>query len=482
MNNKDIVSVDLAEFKKSFSCADFDNDWENISQSVDITDQLLKGNVSSPHDFENHNFVRCFFEGNKISGFHILHMDFKDTTFSSSHFITCNIESSAFINCVFNDVVFFENVFFNCTFQDCRFYGCSFKNVDLGNAFIKGCRISNCCFDKCVTENHVFEECLFSVSKFKGCSIQIDAIFKNYGITSKQMSGCSIRNRRLRENGIILSLAELNSYAPPEDDLIAQLRWEYFKADTFINGNTLLDTCLSNNSWLVGLYNDFTLGDRVSQFVEFLINLWEQNEISCHTILLAHQMTNSLVEALRDNEQELYRVLLTIMGTHMLLSRKVESYLSVLDHMYNELSGKPLALVVDGPADTEYYKNYLPELFCAGDTEIVEVRPHNSPSELYVCGMTVIAWFLASLERFKLEAYAIQSMTSKNALHTSGGYGNRTSISLSYNKGKMLELRARALLPFSSMLVDMDLAVSTKVVGKFRSLIVGLLQDDPNEQ
>ncbi len=476
--SKSSVSKSLVAFNTSLASISFGTEWNDVEKSVDVTDRHIVGNVSAPHDFENHNYVRCFFEGNVISGFHMLHMDFKDTTFSSLEFRVCDVESSAFINCVFNNVIYTEGVFLNCTFQDCRFYGCNFNKVDLGNAFIKGCRISNCSFDNCKTENHVFEECLFSKTQFVACELQIDIVFKNYGLSRNLWFDCSIRNRRLREGGKVISEKEIDRYDAPENDLIAQLRMEYFRSDNFLEGNESLDVCLTNSSWLVGIHNDFTVGDKISQFVEFLINLWEEDEIPCHTLLLAHQMTSNLVEVLKSEEQELYRVLLTIMGTHMLLSRKVENYLYILDTMQRRLDGKPIVLIVNGPADEQYYKDILPQLFCSDGVSILKVKPHNSPSELYLSGITAVAWFLASLEKVRINIYTAEATETHSDSASCGLKKNNSSISISYDKGKMLELRTRALIPFSSLLVDFDLAVSTKIIGKFRRLVVTMLQDD----
>ncbi len=451
-----------------------------ISDNTDVEDRHFTGDIVAPHDFENHNYVRCFFDGNVIANFHILHMDFKDTTLAGATIDACKIESSAFVNCVFNEVVFRRGTFFNCTFQDCRFFECRFEDVDLGNAFVKGCRISSSLFSGCTTDTHIFEECLFSKTKFVASELQIATILKNYGLSNLLLSDCRIRDRRPRESGRPLSQDELESFSVPPSDLIGRLRLEYFRSATFLDGNETLDACLTDHSWLVGLHNDFTIGDKVSQFVEFILNLWEDDELPCHTLLLAHRMTTNLVETLRSEEQELYRVLLTIMGTHMLLSRKVERYMLILDIVRAQLSDGIVVLVVNGPADPNYYVAFLPELFGKEHTRIVEARPHNSPSELYIYGAPALAWFLASLERFRLETYS--SDRSSRGGRSSKALVPASEFALTYSKGQMLELRARALVPFSSILIDFDMAVSTRVFGKFRRLVVKMIQDDGTEE
>jgi len=460
----------------------FEREWSAISTNVDISKYRLRGDVQAPHDFDNHNYVGCMFDGNRISGFHMLHMDFKDSTFIVAYIDSCKIESCAFVNCIFERTTFSSGAFYNCTFQDCRFFDCRFVDFDLGNAFIKGCRISKSDFARCTTDNHVFEECLFSKSSFEYCEIQIDTVLKNYGLSQDLMVGCAIRDRRLREGGTPMVPDEIKMYSPPNHDLIARLRLEYFHANSFLRGSAALDDCLTNGSWLTELHNDFAIGDKIGQFVEFLVNLWEHDELPCHALLLAHDMTRQLIEALQtlEEEQEYYRVLLAVMGTHMVLARKIERFLLALEYLQDTLADRPFVLIVNGPADPDFYRNYLPELFCAGDTRILAVKPHNSPSELFLCGMTGLAWFLASLERFRLETYVVAA--GKTATTAVGPADTGTALALSYKKGGALELRARAAVPYSSLVMDLDIAVSTKLIGKFRDLVVKMLQPESGEK
>lgn len=466
----------------SLPFASFESGWDAISPSVDVSKYRLRGDVQAPHDFENHNYVGCMFDGNRISGFHMLHMDFKDCTFVVAQINACKIESCAFVNCIFEKSTFSSGAFHNCTFQDCRFFDCQFVDFNLGNAFIKGCRISESGFFRCATDNHVFEECLFSNSSFEYCELQIDTVLKNYGLSHALMVGCTIRDRRLREGGTPMVLDEIKAYPPPDRDLIARLRLEYFRAESFLGGSAALDDCLTNGSWLTELHNDFAIGDKIGQFIEFLVNLWERNELPCHALLLAHDMTRQLIDALQtlEDEQEYYRVLLAVMGTHMVLARKVERFLLALEHIRDTLADRPFVLIVNGPADPDFYRNYLPELFCAGDTRILAAKPHNSPSELFLCGVTGLAWFLASLERFRLETYV--AAASKTAATAVGSADTGTALALSYKKGGALELRARAAVPFSSLVMDLDIAVSTKLIGKFRDLVVKMLQPEADEK
>lgn len=468
----------------SLPFASFESGWDAISTSVDVSKYRLRGDVRAPHDFENHNYVGCIFDGNLIAGFHMLHMDFKDCTFILVRIESSKIESCAFVNCIFERTTFSSGQFHNCTFQDCRFFDCRFTDFDLGNAFIKGCRVSENVFTRCMTDNHVFEECLFSKPRFEDCELQIDTVLKNYGLSHALMAGCTIRDRRLREGGTPMTPDQIKAYSPPDHDLIAGLRLEYFRADTFLHGSTALDECLTNGSWLTELHNDFAIGDKIGQFVEFLVNLWERNELPCHALLLAHDMTRQLIEALQtlEDEQEYYRVLLAVMGTHMVLARKIERFLIALEHLQDILAGRPFVLIVNGPADPDFYRNYLPELFCTGDTRILAAKPHNSPSELFLCGITALAWFLASLERFSLETYVAAASNNAATATTAGSSNSGTALALCYKKGGAFELRARAAVPFSSLVVDLDIAVSTTLIGRFRDLVVKMLQPEAEER
>lgn len=466
----------------SMRSASLEAGWDKTAYSTDIHDLRLTGAVRAPHDFTEHNYVRCLFDSNDINGIHMLHMDFKDCTFVGAMLRAGKIESSAFVNCIFENVTFSHEVFYNCTLQDCRFHNCKFEFSDLGNAFIKGCRISKGSFTNCTSDNHVFEECLFAQVPFTDCDIQIDTILKNYGLKRRLFDQCFIRDKRRREGGHPLPIEALDDAKLPDLDAIARLRLAYFKAGDFRDGADELDTCFNAGAWLRGVHNDFTAGDKVSQFTEFLTTLWEQDEIAFHAILMAHGMTSELVEWLRSlsEEGEYFRVLLSVMGAHMLLARKVERFLFVRNLLEQKAAGKPIVLIVDGPADPDYYKRLLPELFALPDVKIISAKPHNSPSELVVLGVPVIAWFLASLERARFEV-ATASLrdaettinelpnTQKTQLLTTRGFA------ASYQKGGSLEIRAQALLPWSSILIDFDLAVSTKTMAKLRAILVRVL-------
>lgn len=451
-----------------------ESDWSNLSNLVDVNGWRISGSASSPHNFEHHNYIRCVFDDVLLEKFHMKHMDFKDCSFVETEIVSGMLESNAMVNCVFNKVKFHNEHFRNNTFQDCRFYDCEFTNVDLENAFIKGCRFSESTFSNCDTSNHVFEECMFHNVRFEGCELQSDVITKNYGLKATQFLDVDFRDKRKREGGVVKSLDEIVDELKAKSDPIGNLRLDYFLNGDFLSGSDALDQCLNEASWLKGQHNDFTVGDLISQFGEFIVSLWDKNELTAHALLMVHRLTGQLSENARQHsdEPEYYRASLNMMGTHMMMSRKVEEYHFALSNLQRQFSNGYYQVVVDGPANIEFYEQNYAVLFSLPDVHLQNAKPYNS-SILTISGLTFLAWFLGSLEKMKLQVYA----TDPKDGQTSSGKAKKSQLVIGYEKDNLLEVRVATIIPRTSVIADFEMAVSTKFVGKLRQLIVTLIDD-----
>jgi len=254
-----------------------------------------------------------------------------------------------------------------------------------------------------------------------------------------------------------------------------------------LSGSDALDLCLSEASWLRNQHNDFTVGDLISQFGEFIVSLWDHNEITAHALLMAHMLTGQLSENARKHAEasEYYRASLNIMGTHMMLSRKVEDYYFALSYLGNVFGERPYEVLVEGPDDVSYYHENFAFVFGIPAVQLHSAKPYNS-SILTVSGLVFLAWFLGGLKKVDLQIYSDKGKKSDPGLADfnpeleATPSVNRKKLQISYDKEKQLEIRAATIVPRTNIQIDFEMAVSTQFIGKLRSLIISLL-DDQNE-
>ncbi|CAA9307119.1 MAG: hypothetical protein AVDCRST_MAG68-944 [uncultured Gemmatimonadetes bacterium] len=376
------------------------------------------------------------------------------------------------------------------------------------NLLIKGCRFVRCAFVDCVTTNKLFETCLVLDCRFERTELQVQTITGNFGISADQLWDCPIRSHDPKVAFDYVDLASLDEIATAKTRLapVEHLRVAYFLSRDVLWGSDALDAALDARGWLQLCRIPSTFAIILQDFSEFLLWVYDRNELTVHPLLLLHTVTSQLSARFGGDAGVNPRVSRAIMGVHMQLSRSVEEFLGVLSGLALD-AGDRVRFVANGPLEPAYYHLELAHVFVGDEVRLVEVKPHNSPVELVfewvsqhslLCLLAAFAASRVQAELHQLSALLpppreeevqekggrkrVGSRQSKKApgLRRVAGV-SRDSIELfSYSMGftsgksRAYELKARALLP-GSLLLELRLEISTGILRPFRRILLKLL-------
>lgn len=428
---------------------------------------------------------------------------FQESNLSRCDIKDCLIRESDFRFCAFDGGAlatnyFTETRFTGCTFADtsvinCEFHGCEFISCDLRSLFMKGCRLSNCRLIDCHTDNKAIESTLFFNTELRDCSFQIQMIVENFGLSESLSTGCSIRSARVRDKHVLLTLEEIaEEINNPNNNVLERLRLYYFVHGTLLEGGENLDQALAFKHWVGVARIPASFNRLIQDFSDFLIHLYEQDQLNAHVILLLHTTLDQL--RMRSESNTSFRSLTqTIIGVHVTLSRLVEEYLVCL-MVLQRVFGKDFSLVANGPNEVEYFENRLSHFLTGTPAKVTRVVPHNSPVDVVISwmdgntAMIILALFLATRTKFEIRKFAqdLGANTSGTLMEQAGDERGSSmpgmslfSVSLGFSPDNPAEygLKLRSLMP-GALLVDFRLQVSTVLVSKFRKILVDILKTD----
>ncbi|HEX4964025.1 MAG TPA: pentapeptide repeat-containing protein [Thermoanaerobaculia bacterium] len=425
-----------------------------------------------------------------------------DVDFSRCDFKDTLIKESNFKHCVFNDSAFATSFFVNCEFEDCtfnntaihssEFHRTEFHLCDLTNTLVKSSRFIECTFDCCSTNNKLMEMSTLDKTTFIRTDIQLQTITGNFGLTLDDISGSGIRSGRTRESFSFLDPLDLQAELQSDGwSAIEKLRIEYFLKPDLTQGSQYLDQALDLTRWTEVYKNPGSFVELLESFSEFMTHLYSCDRLTVHTILLFHNITSQLTDALPQRD-DFHRLAMSLGGAHMVLSRIVEEYLGCLDLVLAR-STSSISLLVEGPFDRDYYAQALAPWFTPAEMSIDFLIEHNSPLELGVSAgkvaalIPLLAVFLAA--RTKIEIVKLHERNwgnpsqrgkeSPNLLLPSQQTQRRNqllsiSAGLTPDSPRRYEIQVRSLLP-GSLLMDLQLQVGTQIIGKLRKIILDLL-------
>jgi len=482
-------------------------DLDGQSREVDLSTTPLTSFFSNDHirmrftgslppvpDLRLSNFIEC-----------TLH-DFlaEDVDFTLCDFKDCVIRASTFRRCKFNDNSFLMNTVFDTEFSECTFYNCStqgaefrsarFISCDLTNILVKSSKFINCEFVDCHTSNKIMEMSLVLGTRFVRTDIQLDTITSNFGITAGDLNGSVVRSGRYRDVHQRLTPTGVHEVDRASMTPLERLRLEYFDAPDLTDGSDALDESLKIMEWPRIYQSPGSFGDVLQLFAEFLVQSYENNRTTLQPLLHLHQVTAILAEAASE-KTEFKRVAISVDGVHMMLARIVERFLTVLDSA-SAIYGQKLVMLVEGPLKKEYYEELLRPWMRRGRVTVASLVPRNSPAIITFAAenastlVPLLAIFLAtrtSLQIFRVEDDLAQT---QQALLTGSSKGTSEAVSRSRGRRKELlnistgpagksrdfRIRVRAVLS-STLLVDLKLAVGTRLAGRLRHVLLALISD-----
>lgn len=345
------------------------------------------------HDFrtEDVDFTRC---------------DLKDNAIRSTRFVRTHFDSSSI---AYNTVA--ETVFEACTFNDtdiqhCEFSQTVFVRCDLTNLLVKACAFSRCEFRECVTSNKVFEMCRLTDCEFHDTEIQLQTLTENFGIIGTGFHGRLRDNRKDVPHRQISpdNLAEWLKATTAHP--LQKLNVHYFLTGTLLEGSPYLDKALDLTSWMRMFKTAGSFSVVLNRWVEFLLWLYERDQLTTHVLVQLHSMTNGLLQSLEGKASH-HAALATLNGVHLSLARVVDQYLVVLDRCA-ALGRAEVNFLVEGHQTKKYYYRVLAPLFSRADVRITKLVRHNSPWDLgltFAPGSTALffmALFLSTRTRIEL--------------------------------------------------------------------------------
>nr|VFJ93237.1 MAG: Pentapeptide repeat-containing protein [Candidatus Kentron sp. LFY] len=466
---------------------DFSN-YPNVQiQSQEIKNSVLTGTYNRNHTIRPANIVIS-----KMSRFCsqdglLQYVDFKDSYISDSSFNNTAFDYGAIINCDFSGVTFNKCTFHNVSITGTDFTSARFIDCKLDHMVIESCRFKLCEFINCTTSNKLFEFCLFSETTFRSTNLQVQTIINNFGLTNSALDSCLIRNKSINEDYSILDEETLFNIEVSTE--LERFKLLYYLDDTIVtSGSDEFDKTFEPTSWVKTAQIPLTFTNLLSLYQEFLFDLYDKGTCCILPIIKLHSLTGTLIES-----QNLNKTALTaIYGIHMALASVVEEYLSLISHTARNLAN-PIIFLTSGPIDKNYYIDNLSPIFDDPRINIVEIRKHNSPNELFISWETIqaalplIAIFLAS--RFKFEIKKLSKAASNdnvNSLVDKDTVSGCTQSLIPLDKCFQLQigfdekqaylygLKLKSIFP-GDLLFELGLHISLKKVALLRKILLKIL-------
>jgi len=462
-----------------------------LHEGVDLVGYRLTGQARQIHDLSSHNFISCVFDHVFANEIDLTRCDFKDVLVKDSHFRRCLIQASTHSTSFYSNSTFEECDFTNGAHTGCEYRHVTFAACQLSNLLTKNSRLTDCTFDKCETRTHVFEGNVFLRTAFIQTNLELRTILLNFGIKRALTSGCRIRDERASEAHTFVDEHELRTVLEAHaTDPLALLSTIYFTDGSLLSGGKDVDAAFDIKSWIGLTHQPTSFAQLVESLAEFLVNCFESDEVEIHKILLLHDVTREILAKSADDAAG-NRARLSFGGIHLALSRIVETYLLLLADALRSTPSM-VHVLVKGPPSVAHFEEVLSEVLTHCGVSIVDARPHNSPTELMFVELIpggrffLIALLLATFVRFQLVAHSTatreQPPASKPKKKRSrSDVAKRTeffelSAGLSAEQQKAYELRLKALMPLTSLVVELKLAVSTQLIQKLRGVIIRILE------
>ncbi|HZG09107.1 MAG TPA: hypothetical protein VEZ70_09025 [Allosphingosinicella sp.] len=463
-----------------------------IQEAVDAIGLHFSGRARPVHRLDHHNFLSCTFDGVEVDGIDLVGCDFKDCLVERSRFANCAINSATHTSTVYAAVRFENCNFHNAAITENEYHDVTFEGCDLDNVLIKGCRLYDASFVDCRTTTHVFEANLFVRASFRSTEIELRTVISNFGLKRGQLLDCAIRNGRRGEDATMVDPDGLGKLAAAQgDDPLATLTMQYFIDGDLLGANESVDRAFDLRRWAAIARQPTSFAQMLELFVEFLVEAFEQDEVDMHKLLLLHDVTRQIVYD-RSHSAIGHRYAVTFGGIHLALSRFVEEYLILLDTALTARPGS-LWVIAEGPLSPQFFQDALDDFLRHSAVRIGEVRPYNSVLaelvELLPGGrLFALALILASFTRAELKA--VHSSTFRVGQGASPAGGTEIvpaaaepfeffslTTGLTDGERRAYEMRIKSLIPTTSIVVDLRLAVSTVLLSKVRKVIIGLAQE-----
>ncbi len=455
----------------------------------DLRRLRISGRPNPDQSFEG-NFVECTFIDAIFERINLSRCDWKD----------CYISDCAFIDCRLNTASLITNSFENCRFERCQFSdtGISnstfrksvFEDCDLSNVVMKSNKLEDITFNRCRTSNRVIESSLLIDTKWLKTDIELNLLLGNFGLRRSDVHDCNLYMKLGDGGRQPVKWADLTTVLRDRSvSAMERFRISYFTTGEADGDPAALEDVLSPTSWVGDAIIESSFSSLLSDFSQFLLSLYKRDALAAYAILRLHTHNFELLEWLSDKTElpELYQ---TAAGVHLALTREVDSFVALVQAKVDENADtRQVRIAANGPLKRDYFVELLDELGLAG-TEVVSVRPRNSPIELilhftdYTSLLVGIALVLACRTKFELIRLA-NSDAPADRKHADSPAGAREIIvfrtGFSPNRPSEYQINFRTLLP-RSLLLDLRLCLSVSAFKRVRSILVDLLSSSDTKK
>jgi len=453
------------------------------TRSQEIRRSLLTGLHTKRHQLRPANIVLSAIRDFESDSGLFEYVDFKDSFVERAVFRGCSFDYAAIINCDFENVEFIECNFHNVSITGSNFHNVIFRSCALDHMVIELCKFLQCEFVDCTTSNKLFDFCLFCHAKFANTDLQIQTLIGNFGLSRQGVAG-GIRDKSINEEFRMLDVQEIASY--PVATPIEAFKISYFlDREGALSGSEAFEATFALDSWIGTAKIPLTFTNLLSLYMDFLLSLYDNQDIVIFPVLKLHSLTGVLVEDVSIPPA----AMTPVYGVHMTLARVAETYLSALTSTVRSLE-TTAAILVSGPLNTHFYLENYPFIFAREGMSIVGIKKHNSPNEMLLAWDTVasavpfIALFMAS--RFKMEIASydgslarvddqrseIEAGTGKSLIPMKSLF----EINLGFDKedSHLYGLKIKSLFP-GRLMVELGLQLSMKQVLASRLLLLKIL-------
>ncbi|MDB5580856.1 MAG: hypothetical protein JWR80_6032 [Bradyrhizobium sp.] len=466
-----------------------------IDDAVDIMNCTITGTARAVHELERHNFISCVFETAFFRDIDLSGCDVKDTLVLGCGFSGCRINAATHTASIYKETEFNGCNFHNAAITDSEYHHVRFSGCDLDNVLIKNCRFYDSTFVECATSTHVFENCIFVRTSLDRTEIELRTIISNFGLKSEIMTECRIRDGRINRPFGYVPLEEIPVAALRDrDDPLAILSIRYFVDGHLLGAEDGFDEAFDLRRWAQMARQPASFAQLIELFAEFLVTAYENSEVDMHKLLLLHDVTRQIVYD-RSPDAVGYRYAVSFGGIHLALSRFVEDYLDALYAAWD--TARPdLWVIAEGPLSGDYFEDRLAGLLSHSDLRIGEVRPYNSVllqlvevvdgSKLFALALILASFVKVELKATRSSTFRLPAASDEPAAAGTGVVLAADSEPFEFfhiasgmtgDKKRAYELRVKSLVPTTSIVVDLKLAVSTGFVRKVRQVIVRIADD-----
>ena len=302
----------------------------------------------------------------------------------------------------------------------------------------------------------------------------------NFGLYRADFIDCRIRSGRRRHDFYIIEDAELSEFLwTNARSAIERFTLQYFEIGHLLDGGPDVDNALNIRNWSKDSRNPSSFIELLGAFTEFITRLYTSDKLLSHSLVVFHEQCKSIQSD--DVSESLFGLNVVLSGANLVVARLLEDFVDRV-HECGQVVNDEVIVLSDGPYDRGVYEANFAPLIQNFGVKIGRIIPRNSADIHLITGhlemVGVIGWLLST--RTRVELRRIHEKVKKNSRKPAGSSENvPPTIGLAVigaDHPRMKELlHLQCLLPFTSLLITLNLAVPSNMIGSLRRVVRNIL-------